>query len=320
VVSTCSYSGQSSTSNVFAVGINPFYNCYCSSVPSSTADEEIYSVTVNGATNALACGTAAPGAGSIAYRYSNFRTLGSLTSMTQGQVVSFSIDQNECDGATYFSNGLAIWIDFNQNGSFADAGEQVFVEGATATGPRTINGTFTIPAGAPTGLTGMRIIDAEGYSGASLTPCLSYGYGETEDYLVTITPPVPMTFTSASVQQQTGNVSAGTIGAVLRIKVVTDGTLSPLSLDGFNMSTNGTTNTSDIITARVYATGSNGGNAAFAGAVAAAAPYGTYYYPNSNFDITGSYTLASGNNYFWLAYETVPSRRPLQAEIHGAVS
>jgi len=187
VVITCTNSALTATSAPLNVTMNSPTNCYCTSSANFTADEEIYSVTVNGATNAYNCTTVAPGPGSVLSRYSNFTTLPPLTSVTQGSVVPFSIQQDECDGATYYANGSSIWIDFNQNGLFTDAGEQVFVETATATGPRTISGTFSVPIGATLGTTRMRIIDAEGLSGTGLVPCGTYGYGETEDYLINIT-------------------------------------------------------------------------------------------------------------------------------------
>jgi hypothetical protein len=160
--------------------------CYCTSIPTSTIDEEIYSVTVNGATNAYNCTTVAPGAGSILNRYSNFYPLGALTTLIPGQTVPFSIQEDECDGPTYYNNGCAVWIDFNRNGVFTDPGEQVYVENALSQSPRTISGNFVVPANATPGLTGMRIIVAENVSGAALVPCLAYTYGETEDYIVNI--------------------------------------------------------------------------------------------------------------------------------------
>lgn len=109
-------------------------NCYCTSVPSYTNDEEIYNVTVNGGStdpayaNANGCSTLAPGPGSVLNRYSNFTTLPAITSVNMGQTVAFSVDENECDGPTYYSNGMSIWIDYNQNGSFSDPGEQIYLE------------------------------------------------------------------------------------------------------------------------------------------------------------------------------------------------
>ncbi|MBK7213164.1 MAG: hypothetical protein IPH88_07705 [Bacteroidales bacterium] len=178
--------GGGASGNVAVAGNSDIFAGYCTSMASNTADEEIYSVTVNGATNAYDCATVAPGPGSILQRYSNFFTLGSLTTMQRTGTYSFTVLENECDGSTYYSNGCAIWIDFNQDGDFLDAGEQVYTEAATSISPRTITGNITIPSGATLGVTAMRITVAEGYVGAGLTPCLAYGYGETEDYKITI--------------------------------------------------------------------------------------------------------------------------------------
>ena len=181
---TCS--GNTGISNPLLVTMNAFYNCYCTSMASSTADEEIYSVTVNGVTNAYSCTTVAPGTGSILNRYSNFYPLGTLFTLTQSTTANFTVEENECDGATYYSNGCAVWIDFNHDGDFTDAGEQVYTESATTVSPRNIVSTFAVPPTAALGTTGMRVTVSEGNAGTALTPCLAYNYGETEDYLVTI--------------------------------------------------------------------------------------------------------------------------------------
>ena len=165
---------------------------YCSSNATNGADEEIYNVMVNGAvTNPLysftnGCSTIAPGVGSLLNRYSNFMSLGSSFTVTQGVVSTFSISQSECDGSPFFNNGAAIWIDYNQDSDFLDAGEQVFVENATTIGPRSINGTFIAPFSVPTGTTVMRVIVREGAFGANINPCGTYGWGETEDYIITV--------------------------------------------------------------------------------------------------------------------------------------
>jgi hypothetical protein len=166
--------------------------CYCASGATVNADEEIYSVTVNAVTNgagAADCGITAPGTGSITGRYANYFPLGPIFSVQKGVTASFNIEENECDGAPYFAFGTAIWIDYDQNGVFSDATEKVFVEGTTATGPRNVTGTFNVPMTALLGTTAMRVTVSEGNSGDLLTSCLSYGFGETEDYLITVLPP-----------------------------------------------------------------------------------------------------------------------------------
>lgn len=185
--------GTAVPSTSVLVGINPFTDCYCASGATNAFDEEIYEVNINGAVtpaayaNTNGCSTAAPGPGSVLSLYSNFKTLGALTTVFKTTSVPFSIFQSECDGATYYPNGIAIFIDYNQNGVF-EMTEQVFAEGVTAAGPRTVSGSFIVPPTATTGVTGMRIICAEGFSGSGLTGCLSYGYGETEDYLIDVQP------------------------------------------------------------------------------------------------------------------------------------
>jgi hypothetical protein len=91
------------------------------------------------------------------------------------------------------TSGLAVnlnaWIDFNNNGSFADAGEQVATNTSVATGltNSTVNLNVTVPAAAVTGLPlGARFrltsTASPGATGAS-------GNGEVEDYTVTISAP-----------------------------------------------------------------------------------------------------------------------------------
>ena len=175
----------------------PAYTCpTCTTFASSTADEEIYSFTLNTATTPAAyagsngCSTVAPGAGSILNRYSNFTSLGSFTNLISGVTNTFTVLEDECNGPTYYSNGFAAFIDYNHDGDFTDAGEKVYSDGAvTLVSPRTITGTFVVPNDAIPGQAVMRIMVVENVTGNAITPCLTYTFGETEDYLVTINPP-----------------------------------------------------------------------------------------------------------------------------------
>ncbi|TAJ13855.1 T9SS C-terminal target domain-containing protein [Marinilabiliaceae bacterium JC017] len=74
-----------------------------------------------------------------------------------------------------------IFIDFNGDKDFEDAGEEVF----SANGKTAVSGTITIPANV-SGNTRMRIVMK--YNGAP-SPCGSYDYGETEDYTVSFSEP-----------------------------------------------------------------------------------------------------------------------------------
>lgn len=186
------------------ITLNAVYNCTCNSMALSAANEDIYQLTIAGSsTNPLyaggnGCALPAPGPGSVLHKYANFKSLGNLASLTQGDIVPFEIRQNECDGPPYLANGIGLWIDYNHNGSFSDAGEAVYIEptlsacsGNSPAGDKVISATFQIPLTALTGPTALRVICAEGIAGAGLSPCLSYNLGETEDYLIDIQQALP---------------------------------------------------------------------------------------------------------------------------------
>lgn len=74
-----------------------------------------------------------------------------------------------------------VWIDLNKDGDFSDAGEQVFSSGSASTS--VVNGVLSIPSGAASGKTTMRV--AMRYNTAP-SACGTYNYGEVEDYSVYI--------------------------------------------------------------------------------------------------------------------------------------
>jgi hypothetical protein len=78
-----------------------------------------------------------------------------------------------------------IWIDYNRDGDFFDAEDLAFARFVTDNGR--VQGSFTVPANALSGLARMRVQvkrDAVPFS-----PCETLPQGETEDYLVRIMAP-----------------------------------------------------------------------------------------------------------------------------------
>ena len=181
---TCS--GQSATSSVVGVTTNSFLACYCASAATSNFDEEILNVTLNTLNNSSTCGVAAPGPGSTASMYSNYTTL-TPTILSPGVVYPLSVEIGTCNGS--YTNCTKVWIDFNQNGLFTDAGENVYTSAATSVGPHFELGNITIPSGAISGNTLMRVVNVETWDPANINPCGTYTWGETEDYLVNISAP-----------------------------------------------------------------------------------------------------------------------------------
>lgn len=73
-----------------------------------------------------------------------------------------------------------VWIDYNKDGDFNDAGEQVFAAGPTTS---QASGNIIVPISVVTGITRMRV--AMRYNAAP-SSCNAFGYGEVEDYAVHI--------------------------------------------------------------------------------------------------------------------------------------
>jgi hypothetical protein len=82
---------------------------------------------------------------------------------------------------------IELYIDYNHNGIYEEPGEIAF--GALSSSTNTVTGTVTIPPSTTSGYAGMRIVYSETSSGASVYPCGTYSYGETEDYFIQIAPP-----------------------------------------------------------------------------------------------------------------------------------
>lgn len=92
------------------------------------------------------------------------------------------------NGQPYTPDECGIWIDWNQDEDFDDAGESIAVTGSPGGGPYTA--LITPPAGAVLGDTRMRIRIC--YNETPLS-CGSSTWGEVEDYTITVIEPLPQT-------------------------------------------------------------------------------------------------------------------------------
>jgi endonuclease I len=140
---------------------------YCASKGNSVADEWIQQVTIASINKS----SGANGG------YADFTA--TSTSLAQGATISITI--KPAWSGTVYSEGYAIWIDFNKDGDFTDSGEQLFTRSATSSSA--ITGSITIPSSAATGTTRMRV--SMKYNGVP-SSCETFSYGEVEDYTVNI--------------------------------------------------------------------------------------------------------------------------------------
>ena len=141
---------------------------YCSSSSTNTADEKIGKVAIATISN-TSTGTAG---------YEDFTAIS--TNLVRGTANTITITPNWT--STKYKEGYAVYIDYNQNGVFTDAGEKVWTKAASTTTP--VSGSFTIPATATLGATRMRV--QMSYNATPTSSCGSFTYGQVEDYTVNI--------------------------------------------------------------------------------------------------------------------------------------
>jgi hypothetical protein len=140
-------------------------------------------------------GTALTGSASnTCQAYTNFAdSLGVVAVITKTQPFPMMVRSGYCGTTGYAARGR-VFIDFNKNGSFT-ANEAVADFGPlTATGSGSarewFNMNLIVPVSADTGIARLRVVYREDAATfADVLGCGTYGYGETEDYLVRITNP-----------------------------------------------------------------------------------------------------------------------------------
>ncbi|WP_293891420.1 reprolysin-like metallopeptidase [Flavobacterium sp.] len=157
----------SPTSNTVSVTTSSVTLTYCAAQGNITTDERIGKV-VFGTINNPSTGTAG---------YENFTAIS--TNATRGTTYTIAITPFWT--STVWTEGYGVWIDYNQDGDFADAGETVWTKATSTTTP--VSGTFTIPPTATLGSTRMRVTLKYNAIPAA---CGSFTYGQVEDYTVNI--------------------------------------------------------------------------------------------------------------------------------------
>ena len=141
---------------------------YCTAGSSSTTFEKISNVTFAGINN-----NSVSNAG-----YENFTNVIGSVMRSTNYVFSASYT-----GTSFASDEVRVWIDFNNDKDFDDAGELVLVTQMSAS---PWLGDIDIPADAALGTTRMRVRMHDTSIGPNLTPCGNSSYGQVEDYSLNI--------------------------------------------------------------------------------------------------------------------------------------
>ncbi|WP_111683991.1 choice-of-anchor D domain-containing protein [Winogradskyella tangerina] len=151
---------------------------YCSAASANDTFEWISNVTVGTINNNSGAGTTSTG-------YSDFTGSVAPTDLTQGSTGN-GISVTPFWPGTQYTEGVTVWIDFDQDYVF-EAGEIILQVGPNTTSPQT--GTFTVPLGAALGNTRMRVVMDDAI--VVTDPCNNPNFGEVEDYTVNIIANVP---------------------------------------------------------------------------------------------------------------------------------
>lgn len=111
--------------------------------------------------------------------------------LAQGSTYTVSVSVG-----TFGNQNMAAWIDFDNSLTF-DADERIGYTTSSigSNGSTTFN--IVLPLDAPLGDFTLRIRDVYATSGINIDPCSSYGWGETEDYTITVVPAPPGTTIAA---------------------------------------------------------------------------------------------------------------------------
>ena len=191
---------QAVTNAWHAVGVGAAYGgggggSYCASASTNTNDEYISRVQLGTINNT-----------SGAQFYSDFTSIS--TDLTEGQAYTITVTPTWT--GTVYAEGYSVWIDYNDDQDFDDAGEQVWSKAASTNTPN--SGSFTVPTN--TSGTSVRMRVSMKYNGIP-TSCETFTYGEVEDYTVNLggagvdtqAPSVPANLTSSNVTQTTVDLS-----------------------------------------------------------------------------------------------------------------
>ncbi|MEM9836218.1 MAG: S8 family serine peptidase, partial [Bacteroidota bacterium] len=172
----CSFDtlGYTDAQNFYTTGCGPCTDQpYCSSPRMSVRDEWIRSVSIGNLENSSSFGEDG---------YQDFTRTGPTADFHAYRNYDFRLRPGFSGGS--FPEGWAIFMDFNQDGDFDEANELVFT--AEDTENSTVTGQLNIPPEAALGYTRMRVFMEYDRTVSQACREESTGFGEVEDYCITI--------------------------------------------------------------------------------------------------------------------------------------
>lgn len=154
---------------------------YCDPGSWSSGDSEIENVTLVGENNTISEVTTDICTNTIQ------DNTGISADLGQGASYTLTVEFGDCNNGTQYDGAGGVWIDWNQDGDFYDAGEQIWT-GDVAVGSGNViqNITINVAGGQAVGNYTMRIVQDESGSAGTIDPCTSPGWGTIVDYTVEV--------------------------------------------------------------------------------------------------------------------------------------
>lgn len=175
---TCTTTSAVGTSTPVMVGVSSALSCYC--IPAYTTGKTdgdlISNIVISGTTLSNNTGT-----DPVNPAYTYFTGQPNYTANLQaGSSYNITVSVG-----TFGNQNVAVWIDYNDDGFFGTS-ERVGFTTASITSNGSATFPITLACNPALGTHRMRVRDVYFTSGNTIDPCASYGFGETEDYDVTI--------------------------------------------------------------------------------------------------------------------------------------
>ena len=176
-----------------------FFTGHCTASATNTSFEKISNISFNTINNNS---TSTVG-------YEDFT--GVNTTVSTGSPYTFTATIS----GGYSTDQILVWVDWNEDLDFVDAGEAVYTS-AQGVGPHSTS--ITIPSGASAGNKRMRVRLHDVSTGANSTPCGTSTYGQVEDYTLVVVTAVPCSGTpvaGTAASNPTNLCSAGSVALSL---------------------------------------------------------------------------------------------------------
>ena len=157
---------------------------YCAAGPTSIADTEIRDVYLSGDNYGISNPTTCP-------TITGLRNFTQLDSADLSRGTSYSLEALLSTCGDAWGSFARAWIDYNGDGDFTDAGEELGTWSGT---PAPVSSTvrnafisFAVPPTATLGRTRIRVMLRESGTTTSTTPCATFSWGAVHDYTIRIT-------------------------------------------------------------------------------------------------------------------------------------